>query len=217
MPNDGHWGQAIQLDPSTGLWYKFKHNSDNTWEILCSGDRASLDRNSVISHDHYWQKDGRWYFQGKVGNNDHTIGRDAFLRDLRNRNQNGNLSLTNEEKRVLGISNNENIFLAESQIKSIADHRANQAYGSSGYVGNNHGIEVSSYDPNGDERMNRLVNQSQQSSAQNLVWRDNPELTMETQSQLNWRDDTSNPTSLSNNVKAQSNQRKRKGSRSIRK
>jgi hypothetical protein len=216
MSNNEHWGQAIQLDQSTGLWYKFKHNPDGTWEILCSGDKASLDRNSVISHDHYWQKDGRWYFQGKVGNN-HTIGRDGFLGDLRDRNQNGNLSLTDEEKCVLGISNNENIVLTESQIKSIADHRANQAYGNSGYVGDNHGIEVSSYDPNGGERMNRLVSQYQQSSAQNLVWRDNPELKMETQAQLNWRDDTSNATSLSSNFKVQSNQRRHESTKGVRK
>ena len=216
MSNDGQWRQAIQLDQSTGLWYKFKHHSDDRWEILCSGDRASLDRNSVVSHDHYWQKDGRWYFQGKVGN-DHTIGRDDFSGDLRDRNQNGNLSLTEEEKRSLGISNNENILLTESQIKSIADYRSNQAYGSSGYVGDNPGIQVSSYDPNGDERMNRLVNQYQQSSAQNLVWRDNQELRMEAQAQLKWRDDSSNATSSSNNVEAQSHKKRCRGSRSIRK
>jgi hypothetical protein len=215
MSNNGHWGQAIQLDQSTGLWYKFKRKPDGAWEILCSGDRASLDRNSVISHDHYWQKDGRWYFQGKVGS-DHTIGRDQFLRDLRDRNQNGNLRLTDEEKCVLGVSNNENIFLTESQIKSVATYRANQAYGSSGYVGDNHGIKISSYDPDGDERMNRLVNQYQQSLTQNLAWRDNSELTTEIQPQLAWRNDASNVTS-SGNDRARSNQRKRKGSRETRK
>ncbi len=216
MSNNGSWEQAIQLDQSTGLWYKFKRKPDGAWEILCSGDRSSLDRDSVISHDHYWQKDGRWYFQGRVGS-DHTIGRDAFLTDLRDRNQNGNLRLTDEEKRVLGISNTENTFLTESQIKSIAAYRANQAYGSSGYVGDNHGIQVSSYDSEGDERLDRLVNQYQQSLTQNLVWRDNSELTTETQSQLAWRNDTGNETSLSSNVKAQSNQRRRRGSRGIRK
>jgi hypothetical protein len=216
MSNNGHWGQAIQLDQSTGLWYKFKRQPNGAWEILCSGDRDSLDRGSVISHDHYWQKDGCWYFQGRVGS-DHTIGRDAFLTDLRDRNQNGSLRLTDQESRALGISNNEETTcLTESQIKSIAAYRANQAYGSSGYAGNNHGIRVSSYDPNGDERMNRLVNQYQQSLTQNLVWRDNPELNTESRSQLVWINDAGNVTS-SGNTQARSHQRKRKGSRETRK
>lgn len=210
------WGQAVQLDQSTGLWYKFRQNPDGSWEILCSGDRDSLDRNSVVSHDHYWQKNGLWYFQGKLGDT-HTIGRDAFLADLRSQNQNRDLNLSEEERRALGIFDNENIVLTDNQIKSVADRRANQAYGSAGYVGNNHGIEVSSFlGQDGDERIDKLVAQYQQLPTQNLVWRDTVQLATETPQQLSWRND-SNSTSLSNNVEERQIQGRRRTNRRGRK
>jgi hypothetical protein len=75
---DPTWSEAVQLHRATGLWYKFKQNYNGDWEVLCSGDKASIEKDSVTYHDHYWQSNGRWYFQGKRENK-HIIGRDEFL------------------------------------------------------------------------------------------------------------------------------------------
>ena len=56
-----NWSQpARQMDLSSGLWYKFGQDETGNWHILCSGDRDSLENNSVVYHDHYWQNNGRW-------------------------------------------------------------------------------------------------------------------------------------------------------------
>lgn len=186
------WGEAIQLDLSSGLWYKFRQHSNGDWEILSSADKNSLEPDSVIYHDHHWQRDGKWYFQGKRGNS-HTIGRGSFLKDLRRRNHNATLNLTENERQALALQNNSDTPLTERQIKLLADYRANQAYGSSGYVGNNHGIQVSSYDESGSVRLNRQIQEYQQKISKILAWRDSQIPSSQSLSpELNWRDDTSN-------------------------
>ncbi|KPQ32412.1 MAG: hypothetical protein HLUCCO16_20190 [Phormidium sp. OSCR] len=78
MANSG-WSNAVQLDQSSNLWFKFKHDSTNgNWDILCSGDKDSLDGDNIEYHDHYFLRNGTWYFQGNH-KGEHTIGRDQFL------------------------------------------------------------------------------------------------------------------------------------------
>ena len=204
MSNETTWGEAIQLDDSTGLWYKFGIRSNNRdWEIFCSGDKDSLEKGSVIYHDHYWQRDGKWYLQGKridihTGRNIHTIGRDGFLEDLKIRNQEATLDLMEDERQLLGLQDSATPSLSRRQIESIANYRANLAYGTSGYRGDNHGVEVSSYDCNNTITtiLNRQVQQYQeltQLTSGNLIWQNDSNPASESVlPELNWRQDMSN-------------------------
>lgn len=187
------WSQARQMDNSTGLWYKFKQDNGN-WHILCSGDRNSLEDQSVIYHEHYWQNNGRWYCQGRLPNVDnkkkHTMNGNAFSEGIEKQNQRGYLNLTDAEKQELNLTSGVQNQLTAQQVKKLADYRARQAYGNAGYSGNNQGVEVSPYEA---QIFERLVNQHQ-SSASTLTWRDvedNRQPTPESAKQtLNWRDAT---------------------------
>lgn len=180
------WSQAQQLDNVSGLWYKFKQNSNGNMEILCSGDKDSLESESVVYHDHYWQNNGRWYFQGKSGNK-HIIGKDGLIEGIQRQNQRGRLDLTEAEKQELSLTSNEGRQLTDNEVKKLANYRARQAYGNAGYGGNNHGVEVDSYVA---EILNKQVKQYQESTIST------PELSRK---KLKWRDADNNTTSVSTN------------------
>lgn len=159
------WSAPIQLDSYIGLWYKFKQDRNGNWHILCSGDRQSLEKDSVVYHDHYWQSNNKWYFQGKKNHN-HIIGRDELIQGIQKQNERGSLKLSDSEKQEININSEQK--LTQNQIKNLANYRANQAYGNAGYEGNIHGIEMPPY---AAQSCNRLV-QQYQSSTNYLNWRD---------------------------------------------
>lgn len=158
------WSDAKQIGH---LWYKFKQNPDGRWEILCSGDRDSLERNSVVSHDHYWQRNGRWYCQVKVGNK-RLMHKEDFIEEIQRQNEQNSLNLTEAEKQELNLSSGSQNQLTPQQVKKLADYRALQAYGNAGYEGSNIGIEVTPYEAGIFER---LVSEHQ-STTSSLNWRD---------------------------------------------
>lgn len=183
-----NWIQpARQMDLSSGLWYKFGQDETGNWHILCSGDRDSLETNSVIYHDHYLQNNGRWYFQGKRGKN-HIIGRDDFIEVINEQIERNSLNLTEAEQQELNLNSSVTGQLTQQQIKKLADYRALQAYGNAGYAGNTHGVEMSLYEC---QICDRLISQHQ-SSTNRLNWHDtNSDTTSVNQSPkkaLNWRD-----------------------------
>lgn len=184
-----HWSQqARQMDRSSGLWYKFgQDETTGNWHILCSGDRDSLEKNSVVYHDHYWQNNGRWYFQGRSGNH-HVIGRDDLIPGIKEQNGRNSLNLTEAEQQELNLNSGVTGELTQQQIKKLADYRARQAYANAGYVGNTHGVEMSPYE---SQICDRLISQHQ-SPTHRLNWGDtNSDTTSGNQSAkkaLNWRD-----------------------------
>lgn len=183
------WSQARQMDNSSGLWYKFQQDGNGNWHILCSADENSLEPQTVIYHDHYWQSNGRWYSQGRQGNK-HTMNGDAFIEGIERQNQRGSLNLTDAEKQGLYLTSVASNQLTPQQVKKLADYRARQAYANAGYGGSNRGVEVSPYEAGIFER---LVAQHQ-SSTSSLTWRDAEENRQSTpesaQQTLNWRDAT---------------------------
>ncbi|BAY99838.1 hypothetical protein NIES37_38210 [Tolypothrix tenuis PCC 7101] len=138
------YSDSIQLDTSSGLWYKFGYEiveNNKKWHILSSGDRDSLEKNSIIYHDHFWQSNGHWYFQGRL-QNQHIIGKDVLKEGIKIQNQRRRLELTEAEKQYLNLTSEEKRQLTEIEVNQLAIYRARQAYGNSGYSGSNHGIEV---------------------------------------------------------------------------
>ncbi|NMG60028.1 hypothetical protein E1H12_16255 [Geitlerinema sp. P-1104] len=184
-----NWSQkARQMDRSNGLWYKFgQDETTGNWHILCSGDRGSLENNSVVYHDHFWQQNGRWYFQGRSGNQ-HVIGRDDFIEVIQEQIERDSLNLTEEEKQELNLTNQLISQMTQQQIKKIADYRARQAYGNAGYVGNNHGVEMSDREC---QICDQLVRQHQ-SFTNRLNWHNtNSNITsvkQDSKKALNWRE-----------------------------
>lgn len=191
-----NWSEARQMDSASGLWYKFKQDDRGNWHILCSGDRCSLEKESVIYHDHYWQSNGSWYFQGKQGDR-HTIGRDGLIDEIQRQNERGSLNLSHAEQQELNLTSNKPNHLTEQQVKKLADYRARQAYGNAGYGGSNHGIQVSDYEA---AIFDRLVEQYR-SNTYHLNWRECQEQpTTECDSpkpKLNWKDNEPDINSLS--------------------
>ncbi len=186
-----NWTQsARQLDNSSGLWYKFGQDGDGNWHILSSGDRDSLEQNTVVYHDHYWQRNGHWYFQGRRGDR-HIIGRDDLIEGIRRQNQTNSLNLTDAEKQEINLAAGSTGQLTSQQIKKLADYRARQAYGHAGYAGNTHGVEMP---PDESQICDRLIVQHQ-STTNRLNWRDANDETAPlnelSQNQLKWRDTTS--------------------------
>jgi len=182
-----NWSQqSQQMDSSSGLWYKFGQDETENWHILCSGDRDSLENNSVIYHDHYWQNNGRWYFQGRSGNR-HVIGRDDMIPEIQRQNERNSLNLTEAEQQEINLNPGVTSQLNQQQIKKLADYRARQAYGNVGYVGNTHGVEMSPYEC---QICDQLISQHQ-FSTNRLNWHDtNSDTTSVNQSSktaLNWR------------------------------
>lgn len=183
-----NWSQrSQQMDSSSGLWYKFGQDETGNWHILCSGDRDSLENSSVIYHDHYWQNNSCWYFQGRSGNR-HIIGRDDLIPGIQRQNERNSLNLTEAEQQELNLNSGVTDKLTQQQIKKLADYRARQAYGNAGYVGDNHGVKMSPYEC---QICDRLIVQHQ-SSNNHLNWHDtNSGTTSVNQSHkkvLNWRD-----------------------------
>jgi hypothetical protein len=184
-----NWSQpARKMDRYSGIWYKFgQDETTGNWHILCSGDRDSLENNSVVYHDHYWQNNGRWYFQGRSGNR-HVIGRDDLIPGIQRQNERNSLNLTEAEQQELNLNSSVTGQLTQQQIKKLADYRARQAYGSAGYAGNSHGVEMSPYEC---QICDRLISQHQ-SPTHRLNWHDaNSDTTPGNQSTnkaLNWRD-----------------------------
>lgn len=176
-----------QMDASSGLWYKFGQDGDGNWHILSSGDRQSLESSSVVYHDHYWQSNGRWYFQGRRGDR-HIIGRDDLIEEIRRQNQTNSLNLTEAEKQEINLTSGSTGQLTPQQIKKIADYRAHQAYGHAGYAGNTHGVEMPPYE---SQICDRLIAQHQ-STTNRLNWRDANDATTpvndSSQTVLQWRD-----------------------------
>lgn len=210
-----NWSQPQQLDSSSGLWYKFAKDDNGNCHILSSGDKNSLEKNSVIYHDHYWQSNGKWYFQGRRGNK-HIIGKDDLIEGITQQNQRGRLNLTETEKQELDLTNEEERTLTQREIKKLADYRARQAYGNAGYGGNNHGVEV---DNNVGKILDKQIQQYQTSSQSksSLTWRDADSITTsvpETNIQtLNWRDADSTKTSAQVTHKQKSSKKTRKSTR----
>jgi hypothetical protein len=166
--SDINWSQeAVPMDNSSGLFYKFGQDKNGNWHILCSGDKNSLESNSVIYHDHYWQSNGQWYCQGRQGNS-HTMNGDAFIEGIKRQNQRGSLNLTDAEKQELNLTSGVPSQLTSKQVQKLANYRALQAYGNAGYGGTNHGVEVSAYE---SDIFERLVTKHQ-SSNNSLVFRD---------------------------------------------
>lgn len=196
---------AKQVD-NTGLWYKFGRDQSGNLHILCSGDQDSLERNSVIGHTHYWQSNGKWYCQERIGNT-HAMNADAFIEGIERENQRGSLNLTDTEKQALNLTSSSN-QLTNRQVKQLAEYRTNQAYGNAGY-GNNKGVELSASE---SQTLDRLANSNYQPSTTNLTWRDPEDTTTSdsTQNKLTWRDSTPNTNSCNspNNQIQQSNQKK---------
>lgn len=214
------WSQARQIDNSTGLWYKFKQDGKGNWHILCSGDKNSLEDESVIYHDHYWQSNRRWYCQGRLADVDtekrHTMNGNAFIEGIKIQNERGSLNLTDAEKQELNLTSGVPNQLTTEQVKKVADYRARQAYGNAGYGGSNKGVGVTAYEA---AIFERLVNQYQ-SSTRSLTWRDteeNRQSTLESGKQkLNWRDATPDINSPQpTQTQAQSSQKIRKSTRKI--
>ncbi|AFZ15619.1 hypothetical protein Cri9333_4853 (plasmid) [Crinalium epipsammum PCC 9333] len=183
------WSQATQMDNFSGLWYKFKQDSNGNWHILCSSDKNSLESQNIIYHDHYWQSNGRWYCQGRQGNK-HTMNGDSFIEGIERQNQIASLDLTDAEKQELNLTSGALNRLTPQQVKKLADYRACQAYGNAGYGGTDRGVEVSLYEA---DIFERLVKQHQ-SSTSTLTWRDAEEnrlsVTESAKQTLNWRDAT---------------------------
>ncbi|MEG4634223.1 hypothetical protein QUB56_32435 [Microcoleus sp. AR_TQ3_B6] len=211
-----NWSEkAIPMNNTSGLFYKFGQDENGNWHILCSGDENSLENESVIYHDHYWQSNGRWYCQGRQGNT-HTMNGDAFMEGIQRQNQRGSLNLTDEEKQELNLTSGVPNQLTPQQVKKLGDYRARQAYGNAGYGGRDRGVEVSSYESGIFER---LVTQHQ-SSTSSLTWRDaeenrqsKPESGKHT---LNWRDATPDMNSpQSTQTQSQSSQKVRKSTRKM--
>lgn len=184
--SESTWSEAKQIGH---LWYKFKQNPDGRWEILSSGDRDSLERNSVVSHDHYWQRNGRWYCQVKVGNR-HIMHGEDFIDGIQRQNERNSLNLTDAEKQELNLTSGCHNQLTSNQVKKLANYRARQAYGNAGYGGSERGVEVS---PDEGGIFERLVTQHQ-SSTTSLNWRDANNDTVAVNESattaLNWRDTT---------------------------
>jgi hypothetical protein len=214
------WSQARQMDNSTGLWYKFKQDGNGNWHILCSGDKNSLEDESVIYHDHYWQSNGGWYCQGRLADVDrekrHTMNGNAFIEEIKRQNERGCLNLTDAEKQELNLTSGVPNQLTTEKVKKLADYRARQAYGNAGYGGSDRGVEVSPYEFGIFER---LVTQYQ-SSTSSLSWRDveeNRQSTPESvKATLNWRDSTPDMNSPQpTQTQAQSSQKIRKSTRKM--
>lgn len=182
--SESTWSDAEQIGH---LWYKFKHNPDGRWEILCSGDRDSLETNTVVSHDHYWQRNGSWYCQVKVGTK-RLMHKEDFIDEIKRQNQESSLNLTETEKQELNLSSGSQNQLTSQQIDRLADYKARQAYGSAGYGGSNIGIEVSPYEA---AIFERIVSEHQ-STTSSLNWRDaNDDIASVNDQEnitLNWRD-----------------------------
>jgi hypothetical protein len=179
------WSEAKQIGH---LWYKFKQNPDGRWELLSSGDRDSLESNSVVAHDHYWQSNGRWYCQVKVGNR-HIMHAEDFMEGIQRQNQIGSLNLTDAEQQELNLTSGVPGQLTSQQVKKLAAYRARQAYGNAGYGGRDRGVEVSPYEA---QSFDRLVAQYQ-STTRPLNWRDANDtgsVTEASKKALNWRDAT---------------------------
>ena len=134
------WSSAKQFG---SLWYKFQLDSENVWHILCSGDRDSLEPNSVICHHHYWKRNNQWYVQIKRGRN-HVLSGDDFIQGVRRENE------------------RQNLMLSERQIKQEAHRRALRAYSKAGYGGRNRGVALDRYT---GEQLDRLVAQYQSISS----------------------------------------------------
>jgi hypothetical protein len=150
-------------------------------------DRHSLESSSVVYHAHYWQSNGRWYFQGRRGDR-HIIGRDDLIEEIRHQNQTNSLNLTDAEKQEINLTSGSTGQLTPQQIKKIADYRAHQAYGHAGYAGNTHGVEMPPYE---SQICDRLIAQHQ-STTSRLNWRDANDATAplndSSQTVLQWRD-----------------------------
>lgn len=182
--SESAWSEAKQIGH---IWYKFKQNPDGRWEILSSGDRDSLEKDTVVLHDHYWQRNGRWYCQVKVGNK-HIMHGEDFIEGIQRQNERNSLNLTDAEKQELNLTSGFQNQLTSNQVKKLADYRARQAYGNAGYGGRDRGVEFS-LDESGT--LDRLVTQHQ-SSTTSLNWRDANNDTVEVndsaKTALNWRD-----------------------------
>jgi hypothetical protein len=139
------------------LYYKFKQNPDGRWEILASGDKASLETKSVATHDHYWQRDGRWYCQVKREKR-HLMAPDDFIEGIKRQNSRNELTLSDAEKQKLNLAPSWQGNLTKSQIIQLSKYRAAQAYGNAVPGGQNCGVEVSSYEA---KILDRLVKQYQ--------------------------------------------------------
>ncbi|GAB1545289.1 hypothetical protein NUACC21_79650 [Scytonema sp. NUACC21] len=193
MSGNINWSQAQQLDSNSGLWFKFGKDNNGNWHILSSGDKDSLEKNSVVYHDHNWQSNGKWYFQGRRGDK-HIIGKDDLIEGIARQNQTGRLDLTEAEKQELNLTNEEERTFTRREVEKLAGYRARQAYGNAGYGGTNHGVEV---DSNVAEILNKQVQQYQTStqSKLSLTWRDEDSTTASTSKSstkiLTWRDEDS--------------------------
>ncbi len=189
------WSQAKKIGT---LWYKFKQDSTGNWHILCSGDPNSLEYNSVICHDHYWQNNGRWFVQIRR-DNQHLIGRDGLIEGIQRQNERGRLELTQAEKQALNLTNTQEVKLTDREINKLADYRADQAYSNAGYGRSNHGVELEGTPSN---VLNNLVKQYQVSTKV-LNWRDvdNDEVSVPKlrAKALNWRDTKTEPASVPSN------------------
>ncbi|RUS92677.1 hypothetical protein DSM106972_098510 [Dulcicalothrix desertica PCC 7102] len=215
MSGNINWSQAQQLDSNSGLWFKFGKDNNGNWHILSSGDKDSLEKNSVTYHTHHWQSNGQWYSQGRRGNK-HTIGKDGLIEGITRQNQTGRLDLTEAEKQELNLTNEEEHTLTHNEVKKLADYRARQAYGNAGYGGTNHGVEV---DSNVAEILNKQV-QPYQTSTQpkpSLTWRDEDITTASVSESstktLTWRDEDSTTTSEPITHQQNSSKKTRKSTR----
>ncbi|WP_016951627.1 hypothetical protein [Anabaena sp. PCC 7108] len=62
-----YWSNYTDFHRPSGLHYKMGRDGRGDPHLLCSGDEGSLKRDSVILHDHYWRRSGKWYVQVKKG------------------------------------------------------------------------------------------------------------------------------------------------------
>lgn len=136
------WSEVHEIGT---LYYKFKQNPDGRWEILASGDKASLETKSVATHDHYWQRDARWYCQVKRENR-HLMAPDDFIEGIKRQNLQNVLTLSDAEKQELNLAPDWQGNLTKSQIIKLSRYRSSQAYGNAVPGGQNCGVEVSSYE-----------------------------------------------------------------------
>jgi hypothetical protein len=62
-----YWSNYIEFHRPSGLYYKMGRDSQGDPHLLCSGDKGSLERDSVLLHDHYWRRGNKWHYQVKKG------------------------------------------------------------------------------------------------------------------------------------------------------
>jgi hypothetical protein len=65
-----YWSNYTDFHIPSGLYYRMGRDERDDPHLLCSGDEGSLKRDSVLLHDHYWRRSGKWYVQVKKYNQD---------------------------------------------------------------------------------------------------------------------------------------------------